>query len=222
MKQTRASILLALALASSSQAYTFNKPQKFSSSKVVLSSANKDINDSNNAHHFGKIIAAAAAASVFTAASFSPPAVAFVPQSQMVPMSSLSSSSIDIAEAIKTLDFSLPSYDKIAAPKANQDDIEGVEVKTKKSDNADKKEKETSSPSSGAVAAKKKSSSFMSSSAGSISGPTAQEKKAKAEAAKAEKEKQIEEKKNEKIEIIGMDMPSYSTGSATKKSAFSL
>lgn len=137
----------------------------------------------------------------------------------MSPPSAISSSSMELSEALKVLDMGLPSYDKISTSKTSQEDIDGVTVSPVKAPKPStpkptKQSKPKSSPTSNTS---RKS-----------SGPTAEEKQQKAQQQKAEKdalrlakEQKMEEKKSEQMEIVDMGMPTYGT-SESKKSVFSL
>ena len=224
MNPRKLSIGFSLLLAQSSYAFTLNHPRKCCVTRV---------NSNRNCDDFVTKMSTVVAASTLATAIWSPECIAFVSPDSIAhdsdsvsvtshtlkndqreyilsstTPSSIASSSLEIVESIKTLDMEMPSYGKIVSPTVSQDEIEGTEVKLK-ADKEGKKEKKTSSVQ---VVAKKNTKS---------SGPTADEKKAKAEAARAEKERKMEEKQSEALEIVGMDMPSYSVESGAKKSVFS-
>jgi len=117
---------------------------------------------------------------------------------------------MEVAEAIKTMDMSLPSYGTISAPKAGGESLLIPEEKQKQE---------------GSVLPAKKTKSFIPSME-----PSKREIK-KAEAKKTAAKKDIIDNeddndvsyKNEKIKLLDMTMPSYSDTTATpKKSAFRL
>jgi hypothetical protein len=118
-----------------------------------------------------------------------------------------SSTSIQIAEAIKILDMSLPSYGEIAPPKASVDAIKGIQP-----------DKEPASTTS-VLSAKK--------SAGSAKKKANSEKKAKviisdSVETTAYSDKQ-EIKELDSIKFMDMSMPSYSeSATVTKKNMFAL
>ena len=138
--------------------------------------------------------------------------------------------SIQLSEAIKTLDFSLPSYDKIASSKASVANVDGLAVepleqddpkpvKVVKAKKVPQNEGEPRSTGSGVMT------NFLPSM--SKKGPLVaattrapKEKKVDAPPRKTAAES-IEEKKQEKITILDMSLPSYQDSTAVKeKSAF--
>ena len=118
------------------------------------------------------------------------------------------------AEAIKTLDFSLPGYDSISSPKSAADDVPMGELK-KTQGKSSSSSSSSSSPSSKKKAEKKSSAkSFsMSNVFGDDSGDGSP---------KPVKEKP-EPKKAPVVETVDMNMPSYGGASVSgKKSPFAL
>lgn len=116
---------------------------------------------------------------------------------------SSSSSSIQLAESIKVLDMSLPTYGAISSPKATQESIKGVEP-----------EKETATstsilPSKKSTSSKKIKSEKKSTKVISDIGDTTNSSD--------------DEKKDLSIKFMDMSMPSYSESATTsKKSVFAL
>uniref|UniRef100_A0A7S2EWJ8 Uncharacterized protein n=1 Tax=Trieres chinensis TaxID=1514140 RepID=A0A7S2EWJ8_TRICV len=110
---------------------------------------------------------------------------------------SISSSSVQVAESVKTFDMSLPSYDSVLDAKKGVMNVKGVEA--------------TNGGSLGLT---------------SKSGENALYKKKAPDAKKAvaaqKQEEEREEKLNEKIKIVDMAMPSYDTSSSVKKNKLAL
>jgi hypothetical protein len=121
-------------------------------------------------------------------------------------ISSAGSSTIQIAEAIKVLDMSLPSYGDIASPKASLDAIKGVEP-----------EKESTTTATSVLPAKK--------TAGSKK--TKPDKKSKVMISEsvenAADSSKNDKKEQDSMKYVDMSMPSYSeSATVTKKGMFAL
>lgn len=231
MKISSSTFYLAILFGPSSQAFVVNHSQR--AMTRVFASNDHD----STSREISKTIATSAVAALLTStlpftnvarASVVPsePFQAYTMQTsqsqsfyQTSAGSSISSSSMELSEAIKVLDMDMPSYNKISTSKTSQDDIKGVEMNNKTG-------KETKTPVS-----KEKVDKKSNTGGGYVSmpsGPTAAEKKMKAEKLKAEKaaqrlakEQQMEEKKSEQMDYVNVEMPSYG-GTESKKSVFSL
>jgi hypothetical protein len=108
-----------------------------------------------------------------------------------------SSSSIQVAAAVRTMDMSMPTYDKISDSQTSSENLQDLSFEMKK---------ETGD---------------------TMGIPTSKSKKATAKNAKAVAKQKVEVEKEDKpdpkIKIVDMDLPSYTDTTATKeKGAFSL
>ena len=169
-----------------------------------LNMAQKDKND------FGDILRPFGTLAIAASLAFCPISVSAqgydyeTPQAQM---NAITSSSVQVSEAIKVLDMGLPSYGDIADPKASQSKIKGVPEPQKE---------ETGSSS---VLPSKKSS-------GNVLYSSKKAKPAKKEKVRIEKtaeEKEQDDKKPLNAKFVDMSMPTYdSSASGAKKSAFAL
>jgi len=145
-----------------------------------------------------------------------------VPTASAASSLAFQSSSLQVSEAIKTLDFSMPSYDKISNYKASISNVDGLAVEPLEQEEV-KPEKVTK-----AKAPAKEGGSFASGFLPSMSkkGPMSVSankpaKKMKVEAPRKSAAELIEEKKQEKITIVDLNLPSYQESTAAKeKSAF--
>lgn len=124
-----------------------------------------------------------------------------------------------IAEEIKTLDFSLPSYDSISSAKASVSTVEGLAEQYKSESDAPKgmsrkKPKEPKSSSGGGG-------NPLGSVLPSMNKSNTKKPKAKPEPTSRSSPKEREEKQPE-VETMDLSLPSYSAGSGKEKSIFSL
>eukprot|EP00591_Stephanopyxis_turris_P006312 CAMPEP_0195530902 /NCGR_PEP_ID=MMETSP0794_2-20130614/34022_1 /TAXON_ID=515487 /ORGANISM="Stephanopyxis turris, Strain CCMP 815" /LENGTH=215 /DNA_ID=CAMNT_0040662523 /DNA_START=138 /DNA_END=785 /DNA_ORIENTATION=- len=188
--------------------------------RMVKDYSDKSENLKNNFASFTAVIATAFAINVGVAdAAFTP---------QFLATTSFDSSSIEIADAVKTLDFSMPSYGEIKDPTKT---IIGVEIQ-KDEETRERKKAESKSKFQSQTKPEKaeKDSSGVTVNMFSKSKSQEAEKadkiaaKERKLAAKAKADAEAEAKKNEKIEIVDMALPSYSDSAVTpgKKGAFSL
>ena len=120
-------------------------------------------------------------------------------------LAAIFSSSTQVAETIKTMDLSMPTYDKISDAKNTAESLSTL-VEPSKNDGV------------GVAASKKKSGPSISSVL-----PSMGKKGKKAPKVKVVEDAPEVDKKMEKIKIVDMNMPTYSETTATKeKSAFSI
>ena len=130
-----------------------------------------------------------------------------------------------LSDTIKTLDFSLPSYDKIANSKASVANVDGLAVEPLEPDDPKpvKVVKEKKAVSNDGETSSNVMTTFLPSM--SKKGPLVaamtttkapKEKKVNAPPRKTAAEA-IEEKKQEKITIVDMSLPSYQDSTATKE-----
>lgn len=99
------------------------------------------------------LIASVVAASILAfhssaAVAVEPPAVMFeaTPSVVLQETHGYSSSSIEISESVKTLDFSLPSYDKISDANSGSANVDGLEIDPNAAEKKEVKAREKSAP----------------------------------------------------------------------------
>jgi hypothetical protein len=124
--------------------------------------------------------------------------------------SALQSSSVYVSEVIRTLDFSMPSYDKLSDAKASVANVDGLAVEPLEQEQAPKPSVMSSFLPS------------MSKKGPDIVSEKKDPKEKKVEASRKSAMELIEDKNDEKITIVDMSLPSYTDSTASKiKSSFS-